>query len=125
MEGPEEADDKDEVNVAVAMSTMAAVVTPIRQDLPQLSSFLSIPEAKLGSLVESPTTVLVTTLLDHVARKLLEHEQLRADKIKLEIELENAVLLGESRAHSLKGSVDKGLKEVAELRKQLQHEGWC
>ena len=40
------------------------------------------------------------------------------------VELENAVRAGESKSRLLKGSVDKGLKEAAELRNRLQQEGW-
>jgi len=92
-------------------------------DLPYLSSYLIFPEASLTTLLTSPTVDLVRTLLSKVAAKAREHEQVQSEKLKLDVNFENVVRAADSKARVLKASVEKGLKEVAELRQKLQEEG--
>ena len=92
-------------------------------DLPHLSSYLTFPEAFLTTLLTSPTVDLVRTLLSKVAAKAREHEQIQSEKLKLDVDFENVVRAAESKARVLKTSVEKGLKEVADLRQKLQEEG--
>ncbi|KAI4190109.1 MAG: hypothetical protein LQ346_004979 [Caloplaca aetnensis] len=89
-------------------------------DIPRLSSFCSLPQATLTSLLEAPTCELVRTLLQNLGSRIREHDELKSDKLKLNVELENAVRGGESKSRVLKNSVDKGLREAAELRQKLQ-----
>lgn len=92
-------------------------------DVPYLVGYLSYPESSLNSLLDAPTIELVKVLLERVASKAREHEQAQSENLKLNVELENAVRTAESKRRVLKGSVEKGLKEVADLRKKLQAEG--
>lgn len=92
-------------------------------DLPHLSSYLPFPEAALTQLLTSPTVELVRTLLSKVAAKAREHEQVQSEKFKLDVDFENVVRAADSKARVLKASVEKGLKEVADLRQKLQEEG--
>jgi nucleoprotein TPR len=92
-------------------------------DLPQLSSYLGLPEPSLQTLLTDPTVDLVTALLEKIASRAREHQKVVSENDKLSIELENAVRVGETKARALKASVDKGLKEAAELRQQLQAGG--
>ncbi|KAI4170403.1 MAG: hypothetical protein LQ343_005025 [Gyalolechia ehrenbergii] len=89
-------------------------------DLPRLSSFCSLPQTSLTTLLDAPTVDLVRQLLKGLLPPIREQDELKADKLKLNVELENAVRGGESKARVLKNSVDKGLKEAAELRQRLQ-----
>lgn len=98
---------------------MAAVAI----DLPYLSAFYSIPQVTLTTLREAPTVELVNTLLVQLAAKAKEHEETKAEKLRLEVELENAVRSGQSKARVLKSSVDKSLEETADLRSKLKAEG--
>ena len=92
-------------------------------ELPSLASFVSVPESSLNDLLENPTTELVQSVLGKVAARAHELEELQSNKIRLEVELENAVRTGESKARQLKTTVDKSLKDVSQLRQQLQAEG--
>ena len=92
-------------------------------DAAYLAATYSLAESTLNTLLHAPTVDLVQTLLQQLEPKAREHERLKAEKLRSEVELESAVRNGESRARSLKSSVDKGLKEVEELRKQLGEQG--
>lgn len=92
-------------------------------DLPYLCNYLSIPEPTISTLLEAPTVELVRGLLQVVAEKAREHDADKADKLRLEVELENAVRSNESRVRGLKATVEKSLKEVSELRNRLTAEG--
>ena len=92
-------------------------------DIPQLSSFCSLPQDSIKILLDAPTAELVRKLLENVSAKAREYNELTSEKFKLGVELENAVRGAESKSRVLKGSVDKGLKEAADLRQKLQAEG--
>ncbi|KAM5475318.1 Protein mlp1 [Microsporum audouinii] len=89
-------------------------------DIPFLSSHYAIPEAALTTLSENPTVELVNQLLESISTKARETEDLKSDKLRLEVELENAVRGGEAKVKVLKSSVEKGLEEVSKLRSKLQ-----
>ncbi|ODH19930.1 hypothetical protein ACO22_06041 [Paracoccidioides brasiliensis] len=89
-------------------------------DIPFLSSHYSILETTLTSLSQNPTVELVNQLLDSISTKARETEELRSDKLRLEVEFENAVRSGESKVKVLKNSVEKGLAEITSLRSKLQ-----
>ena len=93
-------------------------------DLPRLSSFCALPQTSLTTLLDAPTNDLVRKLLESLSARVDEQENLKAEKLKLNVELENAVRGGEFKSRVLKNSVDKGLKENAELKQRLQETGW-
>ena len=92
-------------------------------ELPALASFVSVPESSLSDIINNPTTELVQNVLSKVAARARELEELQSDRLRLEVELENAVRSGESRARQLKSASEKSLKDVAQIRQQLQSEG--
>ena len=92
-------------------------------DLAYLSQYLSVPQPTLSTAVDAPTAELVRSILEAVTNKAREHEELNADKIRLDIELENAVRTSETRSQGLKNTVDKALKDVEDLRQKLNAEG--
>ena len=92
-------------------------------DVSQLSSFCSVPQQSIDTLLDAPTAGLVRTLLENISVKVQEHNELASEKLKLSVELENAVRGGETKSRVLKGSIDKGLKETTDLRQRLQAEG--
>ncbi|KAH0556454.1 hypothetical protein GP486_005636 [Trichoglossum hirsutum] len=91
-------------------------------DVAYLSSYLSVPEPTLSTLVDEPTKELVNAVLQAVTARAKEHDEVNAAKLLLDVELENAVRTGDSRTRGLKASVEKGLKELAELRGKLKEE---
>ena len=99
------------------------IMATMSLDLSRLSAFSTIPENTLSTLVENPTTELVSTLLKAITEKAAEFERSKSQNLKLSVELENAVRASESKNRVLKGSVDKALKDAADLRNQLNTEG--
>lgn len=92
-------------------------------DTAQLASYCSLPQQAIDTLLDTPTLDVVRTLLESISAKARGHSEIASQKLRLEVELENAVRGGESKNRVLKGSVDKGLKEAAYLRQKLQVEG--
>lgn len=92
-------------------------------ELPFLSSHYSIPESTLTTLTQAPTVELVNQLLESITTKAREYDELKSDKLRLEVELENAVRTSESKIKVLKGSVEKHLAEISDLRTKLQESG--
>ncbi|KAJ5949411.1 hypothetical protein N7454_000995 [Penicillium verhagenii] len=88
-------------------------------DIPYLSTQFSLSETTLSSLTEAPTVDLVNQLLQSITAKAHGYDELKSDKLRLEVELENAVRSNESKIKVLKGTVEKGHTEVEELRKKL------
>ncbi|CAI7629797.1 unnamed protein product [Penicillium discolor] len=87
--------------------------------LPYLSSHYALPESTLTTLRQAPTVELVNQLLESISQKAHEFDELKSDKLRLEVELENSVRSNESKVKVLKASVEKGHAEVADLRKKL------
>lgn len=92
-------------------------------DVGYLSGYLDIPEPSLASVLDAPTAALVRTILEAVAAKAHEHDELAADKLRVDIELENAVRSSETKAEGLRSSLDKAQKSVEEARRKLKEEG--
>ena len=93
------------------------------QTITYLSSYLSISEPSLITLTTTPTIELVQSVLEAVVAKSKELDEVKADKLRLEVELESAVHTGESRVRGLKATVEKSLKETTELRTKIQELG--
>lgn len=92
-------------------------------DVDFLSGYLSLSQQTLGSALDTPTAELVRSVLDAVTSKAREHEELAADKLRADIELENAVRSSETRIEGLKAGVEKAQKTVEEVRNKLTEEG--
>jgi nucleoprotein TPR len=88
-----------------------------------LASHYGIAEATLTTLQQAPTIDLVNQLLESISSKAREFDELKSDKLRFEVELENAVRASESKIKVLKGSVEKGLNEISSLRTRLQESG--
>lgn len=92
-------------------------------DAPYLAASFSIQESTIQTLLEAPTVELVQSLLAQLEAKAREFDTIQAEKLRSDVELENATRLGESRARALKTSLDKALKEVEDLRRKVNDEG--
>jgi nucleoprotein TPR len=100
---------------------MAAAVL----DIDYLSAYLSLPQQTLNSALDSPTTDLVQSVLEAITAKAREHKELEADKLRADIELENAVRSSETRIEGLRASLEKSQKTVEDVRTKLKEEGKC
>ena len=92
-------------------------------DAGYIAQAYSLPEPTIASLLDAPTVDHVKLLLEKIEEKAREYEDAQAEKLRTDVELETAVRNGNARAKQLKDSVEKGLKEVEELRKKLAAEG--
>ncbi|KAK5996455.1 Protein MLP1-like protein [Cladobotryum mycophilum] len=91
-------------------------------DVGYISGHLGLDQPVLISLATEPTADLVSTLLQAVAAKAQEFEALYADKLQIDIELENAVRSSETKSQTFKATADKALKDVEEARQRLKEE---
>ena len=92
-------------------------------DLPYLSTYSNISEPNLLTLIHNPSTDLVTSFLEQIILKAQDYERLKAERLRVDVELESAVRNGELHARTLKANADKALEEAQTLRKQLNEEG--
>jgi nucleoprotein TPR len=92
-------------------------------DVDYLSAYLSVPQQTLISVIDSPTSELVRSVLEAITAKAREHDELAADKIRADIELENVVRSSETRIEGLRTSVEKAQKTAEEVRTKLKEEG--
>jgi nucleoprotein TPR len=92
-------------------------------DVGYLAASYSVPETTLQSLLSAPTIDLVQELLVQIEAKARDFEDLQSEKLKADVELDNAVQTGEQRARALKAGADKAQKEAAELRQKVAQEG--
>lgn len=99
---------------------MAAVL-----DVDYLSAYLNVPQPTLTTVIDAPTAELVQAVLEAVKAKAHEHDELVADKLRIDIELENAVRSSETRVEGLKSTIEKSQHTVEELRVKLKEEGKC
>lgn len=99
---------------------MAAAATI---DTSYISNFTSISEPAIQSLINEPTAELVSAFLRAVTIKALEYDKLKSERLRLDVELENAVRGAELRSRILKANADKALQEVEVLRNKLNEEG--
>ncbi|KAG9248902.1 hypothetical protein BJ878DRAFT_411571 [Calycina marina] len=91
-------------------------------DVDYLSAYLSLPQQSLVSIVDAPTSELVRSVLDAVLTRAKEHDELTADKIRVDIELENAVRSSETRIEGLRSNLENTQKTVEEVRIKLKEE---
>lgn len=98
---------------------MAAAVL----DVDYLSAYLDVPQQTLNATIDAPTADLINAVLAAVTAKAREHDELAADKLRVDIELENAVRSSETRIDGLKATIEKAQKTVEEVRTQLREEG--
>ena len=92
-------------------------------DTSHLAKYCSLPHASVETLLDNPTKELVRTLLQTLTVRAKEYDEIKASNLRLNVELESAVRGGEAKSRVLRASVDKGHKEAAELRQELQSEG--
>jgi len=85
-----------------------------------LYSGLALPS--IQSLITTPTPALVTSFLQAIISRAQEHDRLKADRLRLDVELENAVRGSEAKVRALKATHEKSLQEVEKLRSQVNEQ---
>lgn len=98
---------------------MAAVAV----DVGYLAASYSVPASTLESLLSTPTVELVQSVLVQIEAKARAYDDLKSDKLRSDLELENTVRGNEARQKALKTTADKALKELEELRSKCSEQG--
>ncbi|WPH02229.1 Hypothetical protein R9X50_00508500 [Acrodontium crateriforme] len=88
-------------------------------DVAYLSACYGIPESEFQTLLDEPTSELVESFLATLITKGQEFDGLRAEKLKLDVELENIVRTTDAKVKAQKAAVARHAKESAELKAQL------
>ena len=101
---------------------MASVDVINQYDIPRLSSFLSVPHESLSHLATAASDYAVL-ILNSITARANEYDELKADKMRAEVELEQTVRTGGSKAKGLKTQLEAALKENQQLREKLCAEG--
>ncbi|RDA90853.1 hypothetical protein CP533_1542, partial [Ophiocordyceps camponoti-saundersi (nom. inval.)] len=87
-----------------------------------VAGHLGLDPPLLITLTTKPTAKLVFDLLQAVANKAQEFDDLHSNKLQADIELENAVRSAEARSQTSKTTTESALKEVQEARQKLKDE---
>ena len=103
---------------------MASVDAISQFDIPRLSSFLSVPHECLDHLAAAAGEYVVT-ILSSINAKAVEYDELRADKMRAEVELEQSVRTSAVKVKGIKGQLDAALKENQVMRERLSAAGRC
>lgn len=94
-----------------------AAVAPV--EIEYLSGYLSLENSTLNTLIDAPTADLVSSFLEAVVAKAREHDELAADKLRVDIELENAI----RNSEDLRAKLAKASKNVEDLSTKLNEQG--
>ncbi|KXT04956.1 hypothetical protein AC579_4293 [Pseudocercospora musae] len=88
-------------------------------DVAYLATAYGVSAVDIQTLIDAPTTDLVNDFLQSVTAKTREYDTLKAEKLKVDVELDNTVRTSETKVKAQKAAVTKAHKEVEELRTKL------
>lgn len=88
-------------------------------DTALIAQAFSIDEPQLDSLLDAPTQDLIKDFLSTLTARAKDFDNLKADKLRSDLELENTLRAGESKVKALKATLNKNLQEIQDLRKSL------
>lgn len=101
------------------MRTRARAADTAAVDVPYLATTYEYAEDDIQALLDSPTAELVNQFLTSLSTKAHEFEELKAEKLRVDVELENTVRTSETKVKAQKATVTKHAKEIEELRVKL------
>jgi hypothetical protein len=88
-------------------------------DTALIAQAFSIDEPQLDSLLDAPTQDLIKDFLSALTARAKDFDNLKADKLRSDLELENTLRAGESKVKALKATLSKNSQEIQDLRKAL------
>ncbi|KAJ8612741.1 hypothetical protein MRB53_037317 [Persea americana] len=91
-------------------------------DISYLATYTSVPQESIESLQNDAQREAWTTFLSAVIAQAQDHDRLRADRLRLDVELENAVRGGEARERLWRSKEEQLQSELASVRQQLSQE---
>lgn len=101
------------------MRTRARAASPAAVDVPYLATAFELPEDEIQILLDAPTTELVNQFLNSVSSKAHEYDDIKAEKLRVDVELENTVRTSDTKLKAQKAIATKHAKEIEELRTKL------
>jgi len=101
------------------MRTRAKAASPAAVDVPYLATAFELPEDEIQILLDAPTAELVKEFLASVSSKAQEYDNIKAEKLRVDVELENTVRTSETKVKAQKAIATKHAKEIEELRTKL------
>ncbi|KAF2171827.1 hypothetical protein M409DRAFT_18060 [Zasmidium cellare ATCC 36951] len=101
------------------MRTRAQAADPSTIDVAYLASTYDVSDTDLRALLEAPTVELAADLLQSLTTKGQEFDALKAEKLRIEVELENTVRTSDTKVKAQKAAVTRHQKEVEQLRTKL------
>ncbi|KAK6536182.1 hypothetical protein TWF281_000427 [Arthrobotrys megalospora] len=93
-------------------------LTPGNYDVPKISAFLELPQVTVESLAGISES-FVTAILEALTTKARFHDELKADKLRLEVELEQNARTANARVNNMKARMETSQAETQQLRKQV------
>lgn len=87
-------------------------------DLHRLSSYLAVPEESLTSLA-STQEEYVSIILHSIAAKAKEYDELRADRMRSEVQLEQTVRTAENQVKGMRTQLETAVRENQGLNEKL------
>ncbi|SMY22852.1 unnamed protein product [Zymoseptoria tritici ST99CH_1A5] len=88
-------------------------------DTAYIANTFELAETDVQTLLDQPTAELVKDFLHSIATKAQEYDALKAEKLKVDVELENTVRTTDSKLKAQKTAVTRHAKEIEELRQKL------
>jgi len=88
-----------------------------------LSTYTGFPEPTIQTLIDAPTPELVASFLHQIILKAQDHDRLKAERLRLTVELENAVRSSEAKVRAVKVAQEKAVKDVDTLQERLREKG--
>lgn len=101
------------------MRTRAQGGTAADVDVAYLAGVFELAEPEVQTLLDQPTAELVHDFLQSITTKAQEFDSLQAEKLRLEVELENTIRSSDAKVKAQKAAVTRQANEVEELRKKL------
>lgn len=91
-------------------------------DLSRISSVYSLQQSSLDELLQSANS-FVPDLYRAMLAKAAEFDELRGAKLRVDVELEQAVRTADTRVRSMKAQLDSSLQETQVLRTKSTETG--
>lgn len=88
-----------------------------------LSTYIGVPEPTIRTLIDTPSPELVASFLHQLVVKAQDHDKLKAERLRLDVELENAVRSGEAKVRAVKAIQEKAIKDADTLQEKLIEKG--
>ncbi|KAI9789256.1 MAG: hypothetical protein M1816_006265 [Peltula sp. TS41687] len=91
-------------------------------DLNYLSTYLGVSQPSISSLIEQPSKVLVYTLLQAITYKAKQHDEEKAHRMRLDVELDHSSKKAAHRICDLKAQLKTAREEADQLKEKLRLE---